>query len=167
MTQNLLGELTDLIKHLVTLVEDENLTAAETQELISDQCVQSTGSSNNDVWVGVLVLEDLGILGNRGTSVEDSSLDVWHILAESGIFVLDLISQLTGMAHNQHRGLASDWLNLLKSRKNEDSSLTETRFGLAEDIGSENRLWDTHLLDCRVEPMLDIVLQVFMICKGS
>jgi hypothetical protein len=118
------------------------------------------------VWVRILILEDFGILSDWGSSIEDSSLDVWHVLAESSVFVLDLVGQFASVAHNQDRGLASDWFDLLKSGEDEDSSLTKTRFGLAEDIGTENCLRDTNLLDCRVEPMLDKVLQVFMMCKG-
>jgi hypothetical protein len=52
------------------------------------------------------------------------------------------------VAHDENRGFASDWLNLLKRCENEHGSLTETGLGLADDIGSENRLRNNLFLDC-------------------
>lgn len=83
--------------------------------LVSDQGVQSTGCSDDDMWVSILVLQELGILLNRSSTVEDCGLDFGHILAEASIFVLDLVSQLAGVAHNKDGCLASDWVDLLES----------------------------------------------------
>lgn len=101
--------------------------------------------------VGVLVLQDLGVLLDRGSTVEDSGLDLWHILAESGVFVLDLVGQLARVAHDENRALSSDWLDLLKGCQDEDGRLTKTGLGLAENVGTENCLRDAHLLDCRIK----------------
>jgi hypothetical protein len=103
------------------------------------------------VWVGLLVLQDLGVLLDRGSTVEDSGLDLWHVLAESGVFVLDLVGQLASVAHDENRALSRDRLNLLKGGQNKDGSLTKTGLGLTENVGSENCLRDTHLLDCRIK----------------
>lgn len=61
----------------------------------------------------ILVLQDLDILGLAGTSVEDRSADVRHVLAESGILVLDLVSELAGVAQHNDADLTGNWLDLL------------------------------------------------------
>lgn len=116
--------------------------------LVTDESVQATWGSNNDVWVGVLVLEKLCILGDWSSSIEDSGLNLWHVLAEPGVLVLDLVGELTSVAHNEDGALASDWLDLLEGGEDEYGSLTKTRLGLAEDVGTEDSLWNTDLLDC-------------------
>lgn len=98
--------------------------------------------------VGVLVLENLGVLLDGSATVEDASLDVGHVLGETVVLVADLESQLTSVAHDQDRAFAGDGLDLLKGCEDEDRSLTETRLGLADDITSEKRLRDTCLLNC-------------------
>lgn len=139
---------TNLVKHLVALVKNKTLDASKTQLLVPDKRVKPSRCADDNVRVCLLVGEELDVLLHWRTTVEDGSLDVRHVLAESGILVLDLVGELTGVAHNQYRGLAIDWLHLLKSRKDEDCSLSETRLGLAEHIGTEDGLWNADLLDC-------------------
>jgi hypothetical protein len=93
---------TNLVEHLITLIEDENLAASKAQVLVADQGVQTTWGGHDNVRVGVLVLQDLGVLYDRGSSVEDSGLDLWHILAEPSVLVLDLVGQLAGVAHDEN-----------------------------------------------------------------
>lgn len=97
----------------------------------------------------LLVLEELGVLRDRSSTIEDGCFHLGHVLAETCILILNLICKLTGVAHNQDRCLASHRLNLLESSKDEDSGLTQTGFGLAEDVGTQDGLRDAHLLDCR------------------
>jgi hypothetical protein len=99
--------------------------------------------------MGVLILQNLGILLDRSSAVEHCRLNLRHIFAESSIFILDLVSQLTGMAHDKNRSLAGDRFDLLKGRKNKYRGLSKTGLCLTEDIGAENSLRDTNLLDCR------------------
>jgi hypothetical protein len=124
---------------------------------IADKGIQSTGGSHNDVREGVLVLEELDIFLDGCTAIEDGSLHIRQILAEPGIFVLDLIRQFSSVTHHQHRAFARNGLQLMKSSQDEDSSLTETRFGLAENVDAEEGLRNTFLLDCRRPVMLDLV----------
>lgn len=116
--------------------------------LVAHQGVETTGGTDDDVGMGLLVLENLGILLDGSTTVEDAGLDVGHVLAEAVVLVADLESKLTSVAHDEDRALAGDGLNLLKSGKDEDSRLTETGLGLADDITTEHRLGDTCLLNC-------------------
>lgn len=85
-------KLTNCIQKLVALVEDKVLDVASVEALVSNERVQSTGCSNDDMGASILVLEDFDILGLAGTTVEDRSTDIRHVLAESGVLVLDLVS---------------------------------------------------------------------------
>jgi hypothetical protein len=139
---------TNLVEHLVTLIEHEALDVAQAEVLVAHKGVQTTGSGDNDVRVGLLVLENVDVVLNGSATVEDRGLDVGQVLAETGVLVLDLESQLAGVAHDQHRALAVDRLDLLKSGQDENGSFTKTRLGLAKDVGSENCLRNAVLLDC-------------------
>jgi hypothetical protein len=116
---------------------------------VSNQGIESTRSCNDDIWVCVLVFQSGNILVDFDTSIEDSSLDLWHVFAESSVLIFDLICKLSSMTHDQDRGLARDWLGLLKSCKDKDGGFTKTGFGLTEHIGSEDCLRNADLLDCR------------------
>src|SRR5690606_35378942 len=141
---------TNLVKHLVALIQDEDTDASKTQDLIPNQRVQATWGTHDDVGAGVLVLDLLHVLLDGSTAVEDLSLDVGHVLAEAVVLVLDLEGQLASVAHDEDRNLAVDRLDLLKGGENEDGRLSESGLGLADDITSEERLGDTGLLDCMV-----------------
>lgn len=140
--------LTNLVEHLVALVENEHADAAEAEVLVADERVKTTGSTDDDVGMSLLVLEDLGILLDRSTTVEDAGLDVGHVLAETVVLVANLESELTSVAHDEDGALAGDGLNLLKGGKDEHSCLTETGLGLADDVTTKHGLGDTCLLNC-------------------
>lgn len=148
--------LTDLIEHLVALIEDENADAAEAENLVADQRVKSARGAHDDMGAGLLVLDRLDILLDGGTAVKDTSLDIGHVLAETVVLVANLEGKLTSVAHNQHGDLALNGLNLLQGGQDEDGRLSETRLGLADDISTEESLRDTGLLDCWIAPKLDM-----------
>ena len=137
-----------MVKHLVTLIENEDADASKAQDLITDKRVQTARRSYDDVRAGILVLDNLDILLDGGTTVEHASLDVRHVLAEPVVLVSDLERELTGVAHNQDRDLAVDGLDLLERGQDKDGCLSETRLGLRDDVASEERLGDTGLLNC-------------------
>lgn len=89
-TENL-SWLTNLVEHLVTLIEDESLDVAQRELLITDQGVQTTGGGDDNVGVGLLVLEKLDVLLDGGTTVEDRGLDIGEVLGETSVLVLDLV----------------------------------------------------------------------------
>lgn len=95
---------------------------------------------------------------HRCSAVEDPGLDVWKVLAEPGILVLDLIGEFTGVTHDKGGTLAGHRLDLLKRGKDKDCSLSEAGLRLAQHIGSEDGLRDAHLLDCdEAMPKLDLI----------
>jgi hypothetical protein len=140
---------TKLLQHLVTLVQNKHLDGRSVQGLVSNQSVQSTRSSDDNVRALGLVLQDLLVLLDRGSTVKDTRLDVGHVLCETGKLVLDLEGQFSGVTENDARDLAVDGLELLQGRENKDGGLTHTRLGLAEDVLTQDGLRDTLLLDCR------------------
>jgi hypothetical protein len=131
--------------------------------LVSYKSIQSTRGRNDDVWVGIFVLENLGILLDGSSTVEDSGLYIGHIFAESSVFVLNLICKFTGVTHDKDGGLASDWFDLLERGEDEHGGLTKTRFSLAKDIGTEDSLRNANLLDCRINraDVRSMFLQVY------
>ena len=139
---------TNLIQHFIAFIENEDFDISKAKLLLSDQSVQATRSSNNDMRVGVFVGEDFDVLLHWCPTVKDCCLHFWEIFAEPGVFVLNLVGELTGVTHNKDCTLAGYRLDLLKCSKNEDSCLPKTGLGLAENICSENGLRNAHLLDC-------------------
>jgi hypothetical protein len=92
---------TNLVEHLVTLVEHETLDVAEAQVLVANQSVQATGGGDDNVRVSLLVCKDVDVVLDGGTAVEDCSSDIRKVLAETCVLVLDLEGQLASVAHDQ------------------------------------------------------------------
>lgn len=156
-----------MIEHLVALIKHEDANATQSQELVADQSVKPARRADYDVGVGVLVLEDLGILLDRSTAVEHAGLDVGHVLGESVVLVANLECQLTSVAHDQDGALAGHRLHLLQSGEHENSSLSKTRLRLADDITTQESLRNTCLLDCTIDPMLENGLARFETYKDG
>lgn len=152
-------QLTDLVENLVALIEHEALDVAETQVLVAYQGVETTRSGDDDVRELLLVLELVDVVLDGSTTVEDGGLDIRQVLAETSVLVLDLVGQLTGVAHDDNRALAGDRLDLLKGSQDEDGSFTETRLGLTKNVGSKDSLRNAGLLDCSYD-MSEIVQRV-------
>ena len=89
-----------MIEHLVALIKNKGFDESKREVAITNESVQSTWCGDNDVGCGLLVLDLGNIVLNRGAAVEDLNLDIWQILAESGILISDLESQLTSMTHD-------------------------------------------------------------------
>jgi hypothetical protein len=89
------------------------------------------------MWARVLVLNQLDVLLDGSSAVEHAGLNVGHVLGEAVVLVANLESQLSRMAHDKHRDLAIDRLDLLESGEDENSRLSETRLGLANDVSAE------------------------------
>jgi hypothetical protein len=156
-----LSVLTRLVKHLVTLVENEVLQVGQAEMPVADERVDTSGCTDNDVRVGVLVAEELDVLLNGCSTVEDTDLNIGQELGETVVLVPDLVGQLTSVAHDQYRsdtrlGLL---IHLLKSSKDEDGCLSETRLGLAKNVVTENGLRNGNLLDCRARGMSERIFK--------
>lgn len=116
--------LTNLVKHLITFIENESLDVAKRQLLVTDKRIQTTRGTDNNVGSCLFVAEELDILLHGGTSVENSSLHLRKVFAESGVFVLDLVCQLTRVAHNQDLDFTLNRVESVKGGENENCCLT-------------------------------------------
>lgn len=155
------GLLTRLVKHLVTLIENEVLQIGETEMPVTDERVDTSRCTDNNVRVRVLVAEELDILLNGCSTVEDADLDVGQELRETVVLISDLVGKLTSVAHNQNRSDTRLRLlvHLLESSEYENGCLSETRLGLAENIVTEDGLGNCNLLDCRARDMSEWILK--------
>lgn len=72
----------------------------------------------------VLILECLHVGLDGSSTIEHTGLDIGHVLAEAVVLVTDLVSQLSGVAHNNDGDLSVHRLDLLKGSENEDSCLS-------------------------------------------
>lgn len=137
-----------MLKHLVAFIENEHANVSKAQLLIANQGIHSSGCGDDDVWMSLGLRKHVVILLNWGSTVEYRRLDLWQILCEAGVLILDLERQLASVAHDKDGRLAIDGLNLLEAGENEDGSFAQTRLGLADNVGSKDGLRDTDLLDC-------------------
>lgn len=140
--------LTELLKHLVTLVENEMLDVFGVQDLVTYESVQAAGGGDDDVGAGVLVAESLGVLGHRCTTVEGRHANQRHVLRETSVLVANLEGKLSRVTEHNDGDFAIDRLQLLERGEDEDSCLSVTRLCLAQDIHAEDSLRDTLLLNC-------------------
>ena len=147
---------TNLVQHFVAFVKDKGLDVVEAKLLVADKSIQTTGSSHDNVRMSLLAGKDFNILLHRGAAIEDSGLHLGHVLREPIELIADLEGQFAGMGHHKDTGLTGNRLDLLKSRKDENGSLAETRFRLAEDIGAEDSLRNADLLNCEGRAMSEI-----------
>jgi hypothetical protein len=101
--------------------------------------------------VRAVVRQNVTVLLDRNTSVKDSRLDIRQVLGETFILVRNLKGQLTSVTNDQDRHfILAVWeggrVELMKGRQNKDSGLAHTRLGLADDIHSQDSLWDALVL---------------------
>lgn len=155
-------KLTESFQHLVAFVQNKVLDLRAVQSLVLGQSQHTTRGSNGNVGTSVLVLELLNVARDGRSTVKDLSSDVGHEFRETLELVLDLVGEFSSVAENNDAGLAIDWLaarqrdfeqemghlHLLQRGKDEDGSLTHTRFGLTQNIGTKDSLGNTLLLDC-------------------
>lgn len=126
------------------------LQVGKSEFLITDESMDSTGGTHDDVRMSFLVRQEIDVLLNRRSTVEDRDLDIGQELGETVVFVLDLECQLAGVAHDKDgcNARLRFLIHLLESSQDEDGSLSETGLGLTEDIVSEDGLGNGNLLDC-------------------
>lgn len=157
------ARLTELIQHLVALVQHKVLDLCSIQLLVPRQREHSPGRADGNVRARLLLAELLDVGRDGRSAVEDLGADIGHELGEPQELVLDLEGELSGVAQDDDRRLAVDRLtgvepssrarqralHLLQGGQDEDGGLTHTRLGLAEDVRAEDGLRDALLLHWR------------------
>lgn len=116
------------------------------QALVPGECIESSWRCNDDVW-DLGSLQQLLVLLHRRSSIKDGSAHGRHVPSETTIFVFDLEGELAGMAEDDNGDFVLGWIELLKGGKHEDSGLSVSGFGLAENIHSKDCLGNAFLLD--------------------
>lgn len=117
-------------KHLISLVENEQLHAVGLEDTTLDHILDTAGSTDNDM--GTL-LESLHILADVGTTDTSVALDA-HEVTNGDHDLLDLLGQLTSGSEDQRLAGLQVGVDLLQSGDGEGSSLAGTRLGLSDDI---------------------------------
>lgn len=133
------------LEDTIALVQDKMLDSVQFQVLVTGKTKDTTGSSDDNV--RAIVLEDFLVLLDRNTSVKDGSLDGRQILAESLVLVGNLKGQFAGVANDQDADLCFLHVGLLQSSQGKDGSLSHSRLGLADNVTSQDGLWDGLVLD--------------------
>lgn len=95
-------------------------------------------------------LQRFFVLLDRHAAEEHGDLDAGHVLAEALVFLADLESELASVAHDQYVDVIVCRLQLLERRQDEDGGLSHTGFRLAQDVHSQNGLWNAFVLYCEV-----------------
>ena len=116
-------KLTRLVQHLVAFIKDEDANATKAQGLVSDESLETTRGSHDDVGASILILQDLHVGLDGSTTVKDASGDLGHVLAESIVLIANLVGQLARVAHDNNGDFSVDRLDLLESREDKGSSL--------------------------------------------
>lgn len=92
-----MGDHANSFQHLVTFIQDEIFDTSNTEIFISDKTVKSSGSSDDDVRTGILILDTFDVFQNGCSAVENSRSNIRHVFSESGIFIPNLKCQFTGV----------------------------------------------------------------------
>lgn len=117
-------------KHLISLVEDEQLHGVGTQDTTLDHIVNTAGGTDNDL--GTLT-EGSHVLTDVGTTDAGVALNA-HEVTNGNNDLLDLLGQLTGGSKDQSLAGLNIGVDLLESGNGEGGSLSGTRLGLSDDI---------------------------------
>lgn len=143
--RELLSQLTQLLQHLIALVKDEMFQVLQVEFLVPDESENSSWGADNDVRCHCL--QGLFVLLNRHAAKEHCDLNARHIFTEALVFLADLESEFSSVAHDQDVDVVLSRLDLLKCGKDENGSLSHTRLCLTENIHPENGLWNALVLD--------------------
>jgi hypothetical protein len=140
-------QLTQLLQHLVALVEDEMLQVLQVELLVADESEDAAGCADDDVRCHRL--QRLLVLLNRHAAEEHSDLHARHVLAEALVLLADLEGELASVAHDEDVGLIVGGFELLESGEDEDCRLAHTALRLAENVHAQNGLWNAFVLNWR------------------
>ena len=88
-------KFTQLFKHLVAFIENKIPEVFQLEESFLDEVEDSPWCTDNNM--GWLVLEDLLLIGDGFSSIEDLGLDL-HEFAQSDKLLVDLVGEFSGVA---------------------------------------------------------------------
>jgi len=138
-----------LLQKLVAFVKNEPLELVQLHvTFFNERFHAPRGTTHN---VRRVLLKHLLMQLVRNASVNLLGFDIRKVFAEA----LELLANLVGQVANVREAKGINNIlpvlffraNEMQRRKDEDSCLSHSRFGLANDIMTEDRLWNTGLLN--------------------
>ena len=117
-------------KHLISLIQNEQLHVVGLQDTALDHILNTTGGTDDDVRA---IAEGGHVLTDVSTTNTGMALDA-HEVTNGDNDLLDLLSQLTGRSKDKRLASLQVGVDLLQSSDREGSSLSGTRLGLSNDI---------------------------------
>lgn len=130
-----LEDIVDLIletarKHLIGLIEDEDLDVVGAEGVTAQKIDDTTGGTDNNVDSSV---QDLLILLDVSSSNASVDLNL-QVVSQVGDDLADLVGQLTSGGQDKGLDVGVGVVELLQNSKSESGSLTSSRLGLTDDI---------------------------------
>ena len=141
-------QLTDIVEELVAFVEHEHFEVLNRQGLLAGQVQDAAGGANNNVR-GLVALQELNLLFNRLSAVNDFRAELVHELGESIELLLDLVRKLACVAQHKCAARSGAITDALEDSNHEDGGLAHTRDGLAENVNTKHCFGNASLLDVR------------------
>mmetsp|Transcript_9195 Transcript_9195/g.16849 ORF Transcript_9195/g.16849 Transcript_9195/m.16849 type:complete len:392 (+) Transcript_9195:196-1371(+) len=135
----------ELLQQPVALVQHEVLELVELRLAFGDQAFDAPRGRHHDV--RAVRGKEGHVFGDGHAPEDDLRLDTGEVLGKAVVLALDLVRKFARVAHDQHRHLAIHRLKLVQRSENKHSGLPHSRFCLANDIHTQNRLRDALLLD--------------------
>lgn len=117
-------------KHLISLVQDEQLHVVGAENTALDHVVHTTGGTDNDL--GTLT-EGGHVLADIGTTDTGVALKA-HEVTDGNHDLLDLLSKLTGGSKDQSLAGLQVGVDLLQGGDGESGGLASTGLGLSDHI---------------------------------
>jgi len=131
-------------KHLIGLIENEDLDVSGVDDLSGDHIEYTTGSSDDDLLrIGLESLNfDFHVVATN-TSVTGGA----HVVTKGENDLLDLLGQFTGGAEDESLSARSVDVDLLEARDGEGGGFTGTGLGLRDDVVALGAWNDSSHLD--------------------
>ena len=144
-----------LVQALVTFIEHKLRQLFQHQILVPQEAQDATRCA--DQHMRATLLEHFAILRDRHTSIHDASFHFGEVLREAIELVLDLVSELAGVANDEHSHGLLGRVDLLQTRKHEHGRFPHAGLGLTKDVRAKNGLRDAFVLHLRrmLEPAVD------------
>jgi hypothetical protein len=157
-------------KHLISLIEEEDLDGSSAENLSAEHVVDTSGGSDDDV-ASLLELSD--IITNASSSDAGVALNS-EVLSQRRNDLLDLLCELTSWGQDESLGLVDREIDLLQHSNSEGGSLSSSGLGLGDHVLSAGQWKDSSLLDSgwllksiRVDTTEKFLLEVHVIKRVS
>ena len=155
--------LETVLKHLISLVNNEDLKVIQLQRSLRSHVVNTAGSSDNQM---LTLTELLNILSDGGTTDASVAADL-HVVTQRLSNSHDLLSELSGGSKDQSLANLLRDVDLLQTTDHESTGLTSTGLGLTDSVTAHKNGSDGSLLNgrglletVRVDTTEEVLIQI-------